>query len=686
MSTKYQGAPYFAALPAKEAVQEFQKKAQDWGRSPIAGSYLEKLRKSWSYYHGSFFQKGTEHNVSFTGEQTELVQFPVNDYRNIALHLLNMTTANRPSMQARAANTDYKSMTQTVLANGLLDYYMREKNLEDFLRRAAEYAIVFGEGYVRLGWNATAGEIFEEDEETGDKYYEGDLEFGNVAPVDIVRDPSKEDNSQHDWIIVRGFKNRFGLMAKYPELADKISAAPSKDDLDKMKYPMYGSDKTDDIPVYEFFHRKSDAMPEGRYVVYVSPEAVLYDGPLPYREIPVYRISAGDMLGTPFGYTIMFDLMPLQEAANMLFSTVLTNQNAFGVQNVLIPKGADLNLTQLTGGLNIIEYNAINGAKPESLNLTQTPSEIFKMIEIIVGKMETLSGINSVTRGNPEASLKSGAALALVQAQAVQFSSSLQQSYVRLVEHVGTAMIKILQDYAKYPRVAAIAGKSNRTNMKEFSSKDLLGINRVVVEISNPLSKTTAGRLEIANNLLQMQLINNPQDYFTVLNTGNMDILTEGTQRELLYIKSENEEMMDGRNVQVVAFDNHALHVAEHKSLLADPDLRRDANLVGLVLGHIQEHIDLLSGGADPRVLQITNQQPLQPVPPPPGAQPPPPPGGPAPGPEGSIDQNMAPLPTGVEAAQEQAMPSMPEPAGNPGLPTNPADLNVNIPNPSQNQ
>jgi hypothetical protein len=634
---------------------------------------LQKLYKSWSFYHGSFHQ-GAEHGVTFTGDQGELVQFPVNDYRNIALHLLNMTTANRPSMQARAVNTDYKSLTQTILANGLLDYYMREKNLEDFLRRAAEYAIVFGEGYVRLGWNATAGEVFEEDEETGDKFYEGDMEFGNVSPLDVIRDSSKEDYSSHDYLIVRSFKNRFALMAKYPELAEEIANAPSKDDLDKIRYPMYGADKTDDIPVYEFFHKKNDALPEGRYLIYVTKDAILYDGALPYREIPIYRISAADILGTPYGYTIMFDLLPLQEAENMLYSTVMTNQNAFGVQNVLIPKGADLNLSQLTGGLNIIEYNALQGFKPEALNLTQTPAEIFKMIELIGAKMETISGINSVTRGDPAASLKSGAALALVQAQAVQFSSSLQQSYVRLLEHVGTAMIKLLQDYAKYPRVAAIAGKSNRTYMREFSSKDLVSINRVVVDVSNPLSKTTAGRLEIANQLLQMQVVTNAKDYFTVLNTGNMDTMLEGEQMELLYIKSENEEMLDGKPQQAVAFDNHSLHVAEHKSLLADPDLRRDAALVKVVLDHIQEHINLLSGGADPRILQITNQQPLQnPNQPPPQQQAPQ--GGdthihlPAPSQGAPQEQVMQQPPTGAEAAQQVAQPNMPTPAGNPDLP-----------------
>ena len=47
---------------------------------------------------------------------------------------------------------------------------------------------------------------------------------------------------------------------------------------------------------------------------------------------------------------------------------------------------------------------------------------------------ETVSGVNSVVRGNPEKSIKSGAALATIQAQAIQFMNGLQQSYIFLID------------------------------------------------------------------------------------------------------------------------------------------------------------------------------------------------------------------------------------------------------------
>lgn len=436
-------------------------------------------------------------------------------------------------------------------------------------------------------------------------------------------------------------------------------------------------EKTDLIPIYEFYHRRSDALPDGRYMIIISPKAVAYDGPLPYRFIPVFRMAPSDILGTPLGYTPMFDCIPLQETVNALYSTVATNQNAFGVQNILLPKGANINTTELSGGLNILEYEQGMG-KPEALNLTQTPAEIFNFIKMIENQMETLSGINSVVRGNPEASLKSGTALAMVQAQAVQFANGLQQSYIRLIEDVGTSIIKLLQDFATTPRVASIVGKSNKSYVKQFKGEDLSSINRVKVTVANPLSKTTAGRLEIANSLIQMGLIQNIDDYFTVLNTGSLETMTDSAQNQLFLIRAENERLADMEMVKALPTDQHVKHIEAHAAILNDPDLRMNDELAGVVLNHIQEHIDMLKT-INPELLMILKQQPLSQTPPQAGEAPPENPTlnrDEAAAAESVVENVQEPLPIGVDEANQvrQAnLPSPPPPFQN--LPTNPADV-----------
>jgi len=655
---------YFGAQESEKCAAILVSKMDAWGSGLESNGYLEKLRASWCAYFGAYYNDVSNgHQVSFSGEQGEIVNLPVNHLRNIAQHILVMTCANRPTMEARATNTDYKSLTQAYLANGLLDYYMREKRLESYLKRAVEYAIVMGAGYIKMSWNSTSGELYDYNEETNSPIYEGDVEFCNLSPFDVITDSTKEDTSRIDWYICRTWKNKYDISAKYPEFKDKIEALDTKDNTSIYRFNMVSGNETDDIPVYEFFHKRTESLPDGRYMMFVDSDCVLQDGPMPYRNLPIFRISPADILGTPYGYTSVFDLLPLQEAYNATMSTVLTNQNAFGVQNILVPRGADISITELRGGLNIIEANIQNGIKPESLNLTDTPAEIFKFAEIVKSEMEVISGVNSVSRGQPEASLKSGNALALVQSMAIQFMSGLQQSYVQLIEDVGTSLINMLRDFAAVPRVAAIVGKYNRTYMQEFKGDDLANVNRVIVDVGNPLARTTAGRVQMAEQLLQMGAIKNPHQYFTVINTGKLDVMMEGTQSELLLIKGENEALMRGEPVPVIAIDDHKTHILEHKTVVNDPDLRRDPELVQVVLDHIQEHIVALQT-TDPNLLQILEQQPLMP-----------PNSGPSPAQQQQQPEQNSPQAQGLPTPEESMGPTVEQVAPNtslPGLPSLP--------------
>lgn len=666
---------YFATKPSREKADIILKKAGNWYDTMRSNGYLDKLRATWAAYHGAQYGSfGDSHQIQFSGEQGELTNIAVNHMRNIAEHMINMITAVRPAMECRSVNTDYKSLIQAKLGNSLLDYYMREKRLEKYLETAVVYAIVLGSGYIKLSWNSAVGELYDlEDEiqpEGSDplasplldvdriEIREGDLEFSNLSPFDVYFDGSREDDD-HDWVVCRSWKNRFDLIAKYPEYKEEILKLLGKDEYDTFSWNSSMRDESSLVAVYEFYHRKSEACPEGNYCEFLSENAVLSDGPLPYRNIPIYKVVPATILGTPYGYSPLFDLLPIQDAMNMLYSTILSNQNALGLQNILSPRGADIEFNELGSGLNIIEYNS-GFDTPKALQLLNTPQEIFAYLDRLQADMETISGINSVTRGNPEASLRSGNALALVQSMAIQFISRLQRSYVAMIEDVGTGVINIVKDFATTPRIKTLVGKDNRSYVKEFSGEDLSGIQRVIVDVANPLAKTTAGKMEIAQNLLQMGAIKNAQDFMSVMNTGTLELFTDDEQRQLLLARAENEYLAEGKSVEALFTDDHANHIKEHATVLADPELRRDPLLVKTVQDHIQQHINLAKN-TDPAVLILLAQQPIQQGPPPPAQA------GPPPMPPGEEAMNS----TAEQIGQLDG--ALPAPAASPAGPIDPA-------------
>jgi len=650
---------YFAAKDSKETANILLEKATDWRNTLTTNGYLEKLKTCWAAYHGAYFSDmGSGHTISFGGEQGELAQLPVNHIRNLAQHMYVMTTSSRPSMEARAANTDYKSTAQVTLANGLLDYYMREKRLERYINKAVELSIVLGAGYVKVEWDATTGKVIEEDEEAGEKIYEGDIKFTNISPFDVVFDVNREDNN-HDWVLVRTYKNKFDLAAKYPEFGDEIRELTTKDAKERYSLQIFRKVDSDQVEVWTMYHRKTESMPEGRELVFLTDKITLHDQALPYRRIPVFRMVPNEILGTAFGYSNLFDLLPLQEGINHLYSSIMSNNIAFSTQNLFVKSGSNIDITNLGGGLNIIQGTE----KPEPLNLLNTSQETFNFLSILEGKMEQLSGINGVTRGTPDpaSNLRSGTSLALVQSMAIQFQSGLQNQYVQLVEDLGVAILEILQDYATAPRVASIIGVNNKQYLVAFKGSDIADINRVIVDVGNPLARTTAGRVQMAEQLMQMKPEEfSIQQYAQVINTGRIDGMLESPIDQSNLIQQENERLTAGTPVKALIIDDHKEHILRHRTILNDIDIRMDDERSKATYDHILEHISF-ARSADPAVLTMTNQQPLAPAPVPAAPAPEAGVNNPPQNSEGqsTIGQVLEPLPQG----QEEGMPGIPKPA-----------------------
>lgn len=599
---------YFAARSPETTAADLLKKSRTYFNVLESNRYLDKIRDMFRFYYGNFDDASKAHEISFTGEQGELVRLPVNIFRNLARHIHSMLTANRPTLEAQSVNGDYKSKSQTYLANGILDYYMRQKGLEEKVVDAAEMATVLGASYIKMEWNAMAGEIHDADPETGEAEYEGELEFSILSPLDVVVDGTKETWEASEWVLTRTYLNRYNLIAKYPEKAEEIMSMETKNVATNYRLALFSNDDTDDIAVYEFFHKKTEAMPNGRYMLFVASDIVLLDLPIPYRNIPVFRLCPSKIMGTPYGYTDMYDVFPMQEALNSLYSAMMTNNNAFMVQNLFVQRGADLTTASLAGGLNIVEGNA----KPEAIQLTATAPETYQFAELLSHLADTQVGVSSVTKGAPEASLRSGNALALVQSMSLQFQSPFQQQYVKFLENIGTTLLDILKDYATTPKLVTLVGKNKQPYLKEFTGDMIGDIKRVKVDVGNPLSRTLAGKTEIANNLLQAQQIDAKQ-YIQVLETGDLESLLHSDMADLLLIQSENEWLMEGKDIYADPFDNHDLHLKEHRAVISDPELRQNPELMRKVHDHMQEHIDMMRTVA-PDILQVLKIQPLQPV------------------------------------------------------------------------
>lgn len=646
---------YWAADETEKCISaalEKRRQYRDWlARTGRIGRMGRSLR---AYYGYTPMGDGDTSLVLNTGEQGELADLAVNHFAALVRQALVLITSDKAAFKAVAGNSDYKSMAQAQLADGLLEHYDRKLHVSDIEGAAAFRALLMGEGYVSVTWDTEAGDAYAVDPESGAPVREGDLCFRVFSPLDVAYDVSAT-HGKRPWMLLQTKRNKWDLVATYPEKKDDIlGSEASRDEYDWMTWTLEQRKASDDVVVvYELYVPPSPAVPQGRLVTFLDGKTHLFDGPLPYENVPVYGMQPDETIGVAAGHTSTFDLLGMQQALDMCATIATTNLQAGGVVNFWAPSANDLNVRQLSGGMNFIS----SPVKPEALNGVAMSPEVGRWAGQYVGWMQAISGINSAVRGDPEKGMPAQA-MAFLQAQAIQFHSGLQRAFLRMREQVRTANIELLKRYANSKRVALIAGKATSWMRKEFTADDLRDIDRVTVEEVNPALRTLAGKKAIADELLQKGLIQQPQQYITLITTGRMEPLFEGEEANLMRIRRNKEMLQQGIGLPPVAIgpdgmplvdpatglaqfaddgqphvrplktDTHWLDVPEYLAVLAMPDARERPDVVVAVTDVVEYQLALWRS-MDPALIAVLKGYPAPQLMPaqPPSMTPPPMPG-----------------------------------------------------------
>ena len=685
-SSKYRALTveeYFGRLPSRECAERCEELIDGYYTESTRSGRIGLYRTAYYDYYEGFLVRGQLYRKGAQGEQTGIT---VNNYHNFIKHRVTMTCQQKLSYDPQAVDGSHMAMEQIRLAKGLLSLYTDRSDidLDGKLRKATQWCQMYGESYVVALWDETKGKPVALDTDSGSLVPEGDVSIKVYDPLSVIRDIYRSDSDSDQWYILKEECNKVDLAVQYPQFEADIMA-DTLDGVyrDRQIYPCY-SPMSEIIWKWTLFHDRTVAVPQGRRLTFISNKLVLDDGPLPeeYERPPVNRMAPEDLAGTPWGYTDMFDLLPICNAISRLHSTVLSNNMTFGLQHILAADGSNITEAQLGTGLTLMTYDGNKPQnKPEALQLTKSAPETYEYINALTQTAGTLAGINEVSRGNPDLVLRgaqSGAALALMSTQSIQFNSDLGKARESLAERVGTAIIKMLATRSVVPRQGRMLGMSGKPYSKQFKGADLSKIDKIVIKTGNPLAQTTSGRLQIAESLQAGGYIKNHQDYLQVLETGTLDPLLESYNMEISLIKDENDQMGQGPIPDAVVFDNHVMHIPEHQVLLASVEARRNPQLIQAVLKHIQSHLGFLAGNAqhgpmNPILASIGNQPTLPPgtpssiVLPPPGPQ---------------MAPGAAPMPPkpGAVPAPRRPMPpqnAVPTPTGAPGLPAQ-----VNLPRP----
>lgn len=656
---------YWAAREPEAVIAELEKKERgffDFQRRRGFVSMWKIMFAQWLGLDPEGMGDWATQTVSLDGDRGELVRFRVNETRSFVKQLITLALGQRPAFECMALNTDYNSLGQVETADNIIEYAYWEKYGERKERKTVTRGALFGLSWAWVNWDVWAGEWIEKEEpvtqqlpdgttapkmdartgkpvmrkvKTGERA--GELTLKSLYPWEVFFEPRVEEFDEHIWRCVRERRSRWEVAAAFPEQRAAI--------LDRGKRDQYGlealfgidgggltASDDDEVIVYHFYHAPSDAFeapnpndPEakdfrqGRYLAYCNGKP-LRDVVLPYNKIPLEDFCPSEFFGTAFGYADSWDLCSINQMLDQMVSNVATNLTTFSVQSIVVEEGTDFSTDAIANGANV--FTVRQGAKPpEALQLASIPESAKWFLEYLQARFQSLTALNSVARGDPSSNISSGTMAALFHSIAIEANSALQAAVDSHRERVANLVLDVMRRYANHPQVMQIAGIDERPYIETFTRDAFSDVRGVRVRTANPMMRSTAGRMQMAELMLKIPgIITEPAQVTEVIVSGQLKPAYDSPRKKRLRIKYENETLANGPPTQqvtpppmpafpdgvqppppppyevvpavpVFAFDDHRQHIHEHCSLLASRDALMNEPLRKAVETHIAHHM-----------------------------------------------------------------------------------------------
>lgn len=607
---------------------EFHTSWYSWHGSPFKQMWL---RNYLAYYSPVIHPSAWDTSLIFEGVQGELLRFYTPKARTLIRQLTAVVTKQRMAFKASAQTTGSEVLNEVKLGNALADQIVSTERLDLKGDQLCEGGLVTGVWFTKATWRTDIGEPHVRDDR-GRVIRTGACEISLISPFNVFYNLMLPWD-QIPWAECRVKRNRWDLIADFKDMEKEILALPSIAE-EKGPYSWVDSNLDDEdlVYVYEFYHKPSPAIPKGLMMIYCDDQTIFYHGNNPYGGIPIEPNIPEAVLDTGLGYAKLTDLAGCQEMFDNSLSSVATNQSQFAVQNVAVPRGANININEING-MRFMSYtpqNVPGGGLPQALQLSKTAPETFKFTDKLEDLMTDMSYLNGAMTGNLPPGVSSGTAIATLSANSIEFITSISKSYNLCWEKTMLHAVNAYSKFAKIPQNVQIKGKGGQVTHQQFSGSDVGNISGMTLETVNPLMKTFAGRLEIGEKLLTM-----PQnlwpEYVSILEGRPLSDIYKGDITEVDLITQENEALEKGEKIPVLATDDHPIHIKKHAELTCDIGNRQNGEFLQNILDHMLEHYEQIKMG-DPVLMGIIKTGripeggiPMAPPPPPGGAEGPPP-------------------------------------------------------------
>ncbi len=509
-------------------------------------------------------------------------------------------------MKVKPRTNELDDFAKAETSTTILQYLQTSSDFDTKKNTAIQWNELCGNCFWLSWWDKDKGEkyateIKAETDENGivskfeQAYYQGDLEYGLITPYEVYPESIfKQTVDAQRSIILEQVKSVDEIYDLYGvkvqgtsvdtfELTPIVAGGGFGYENTAMTLGTRSVDNAGKVITY--FERPSKHRPNGKMVILINDEHLIYYGDLPYSRIPLIQMVCREVAGQFFGKSVIEDLIPRQRAYNGCLNRIHEYIKRVAIQGHWVQEGS----------VDIEEYEE-EGAAPGAMLVYRKgfdppvpipngnlPGEIMQERYNLKSDMEYVAGVSQLmVNGATPSGVTSGTAIDnLIEIDNTRLS--LTGDHIRnSIRKLAILWLEIYKKYATTRRILNYVGKNSIGNAIIWNSED---INSYDVEY-------------LTENELLMSEESQKQRFFEAYNMGlftdsSGQIPERVKQRAIEFMKIGNyTEIMNLNALQIQAaqrenvffeqgsvpvvsdFDDHEIHIDEHMRYILQMDFQ----------------------------------------------------------------------------------------------------------------
>lgn len=534
-------------------------------------------------------------------------------------------------MKVKPATNELSDYDKAETSTSVLRHLQKTSDFESKKNTMIHWNELCGNCFWMAWWDKDKGEKFatetviETDAEGNEKtrevaYYQGDLDYGLVTPYEIYPESIfKQTVEAQRSIILEQVKSIDDIYDLYGikvegNAVETFALTPVGSGggfgYENTTVSIGHRTMEDAEKVITYFERPSKHRPNGRMIIIVGDDNLVYYGDLPYSRIPIIQSVCIEVAGQFFGKSAIERLIPIQKAYNGCVNRIHEYIKHIAIGSYITEEGSiDIDEYEQNGqapGAMLVYKQGSN--PPVPIANGQLPQEVMNERYNLKQDMEYAAGVSQLmVYGQAPSGVTSGKALdTLTEIDNTRLSltgDNLRNSARKL----SILWLEIYKRYANTRRIVNYVGTNNIAKAISWTKED---INSYDVEYTteNELLMSEDMQRQRFFDLFNMGMYTDKNGMIPtrvkirakeLSKIGNFTDLMGMDELQIQSAQRENEFFESGVIPEVSEFDEHEIHIEEHLRYILQMDFHilkmRKPEYAQALEMHLKQHKEIVA-------------------------------------------------------------------------------------------